>query len=52
MNWYETLIVNLAVGTLRTALKKPGQAAVLKHVCLDLYQAIKAGYPEDPDFQK
>ena len=51
MNWYETMIVNLAVGTLRTALKKPGQTAALKHVCLDIWQAIKAGYAGDPDFQ-
>lgn len=50
MTWYETMIVNLAVGTLRTALKKPGQLAVLKHICLDLYQAIKTGYTGDPDF--
>lgn len=51
MNWYEQMIVTLGIGFLRQALKKPGQAAVLKHISLDIYQAIKTGYPDDPDFK-
>lgn len=51
MNWWETLIVNQAVMVLRLALKKPGQLAALKHVCLDIYTSIKTAYADDPDFK-
>ncbi len=51
MSWWESMIVNQAVSILRFALKKPGQAATLKHVCLDIYGAIKSAYTDDPDFK-
>ena len=50
MNWWESLIVNNALSILRATLRKPGQAAKIKHVSLDIYQAIKAAYAGDPDF--
>lgn len=47
----EDILINLGVSALLTAIKNPKKAEKLRKTLLKVYRAIKAAFPDDPDFE-
>ena len=47
---YQDLIINLAVGVVLSVIKDPKKKAQLRSALLKIFKAIRAGFPNDPDF--
>jgi hypothetical protein len=47
----EDLLINLGISTILSAIKNPKKAAKLRKALLKVYRAIKAAFPDDPDFE-
>lgn len=48
---YEELIINLAVGVVLSLIKDPKKKVKVRSALLKIFRSIKAGFPNDPDFQ-
>ena len=45
------IFVTLGISAILASIKNPAKAANLKKAMLKVFNAIKAAYPNDPDFQ-
>lgn len=48
---FEDLIINLGISAILSAIKNPAKKAQLRKAFLKVFNAIKAAFPTDPDFQ-
>lgn len=47
---FEDYLISVGVTILLTAIKNPAKKATIKKIALKVYNAIKAAYAGDPDF--